>query len=71
MAKQELTQEQRDFRLSDITLNTQFIYWLSKAKCMWTLMESNIKYNQLRESGLGHSDSFEKLKRTMFEQGLK
>ena len=71
MANQELTQEQKDFRLSDLTLNTQFIYWLGKAKCMWTLKECNVKYEELRDGGLTHSESFDKLKRVMFEQGLK
>ena len=71
MSKKELTQEEKDFRLDSLTLNNQFIYWLTKSICLWNLKETNKKYDDLRDSGLCHSDAFEKLKRTMFEQGIK
>lgn len=70
MAKIELTQEQRDFRMDEFTLNNEFIYWLTKAQCMWNLRETNEKYNVLRKE-LDHAMSMEALKRQMFSNGLK
>ena len=70
MAKQELTQEQKDYRLDDFTLNNQFLYWIPKAKCIWSLKQANQKYNDLRET-LCHSDAFENLKKQMFNEGIK
>lgn len=71
MAKIELTEEERDFRLEPFTLNRQLIYWLSKSKCVvWNLKKANEEYDKLRED-LDHATSFEKLKRRMFELGLK
>lgn len=70
MAKIELTQEQKDFRLDSLTLNNDFTYWLTKAKCMWNLRETNKRYNELRLT-LDHAMSMEALKRQMYSNGLK
>ena len=70
MSKIELTQEQRDFKIDPLTLNNDFTYWLTKAKCMWNLKETNKRYNELRES-FDHASAMEKLKRQMFEDGKK
>lgn len=70
MAKIELTQEQKDFKLDDLTLNRDFDYWLTKAKCMWNLRETHKRYNEFRET-LDHAMAMEALKRKMFEHGLK
>lgn len=70
MAKVELTQEQKDFKLDSLTLNNDFTYWLTKAKCMWNLRETNKRYNELRLT-LDHAMSMEALKRQMFTNGLK
>jgi hypothetical protein len=70
MAKIELTQEQKDFRLDSFTLNNQFIYWLTRSKCMWDLKTTNKEYNVLREE-LDHASALESLKRKMFNLGLK
>lgn len=67
---QDLTQEQKDFRLDQFTLNNQFTYWLVKAKCMWNLKETNKKYNELRLT-FDHATAMETLKRQMFVFGLK
>lgn len=66
----ELTQEQIDFRLDIFTLNNQFIYWLTKAKCMWSLKTTNKKYDELRLT-LDHGNAFESLKKKMFQEGIK
>lgn len=68
--KQELTQEQKQFRLDSLTLNEQFTYWLVKAKCMWDLKTTNEKYNALR-TDFDHATALETLKRQMFVVGLK
>ena len=68
--KQELTQEQKEFRLDSFTLNEQFTYWLVKSKCMWDLKTTNEKYNFLR-TDVDHSTALETLKRQMFVVGLK
>lgn len=68
--KQELTQEQKDFKLDMITLNNQFTYWLVKAKCIWNLKETNKKYNELRLS-LDHATAMEVIKKKMFDYGIK
>jgi hypothetical protein len=70
MNKLELTQEQKEFRLDDYTLNRQFIYWLTKSKCMWDLKTANLEYNKLREN-LDHAIAFEKIKVMMFNLGIK
>lgn len=70
MAKIELTQEEKDFKLDGFTLNKQFVYWLVKSKCMWNLKETNEAYDLLREEN-DHSGAFEKLKKRMFELGIK
>lgn len=70
MEKFELTEEQRNFRLDDFTLNKQFTYWLVKSKCMWNLKTTNIEYNKLRLT-LDHGTAFEKLKIMMFNLGIK
>lgn len=70
MKKRELTKEEIDFRLDDLTINNQFSYWLIKAKCMWNLKETNTRYNDLRKE-LDHASAMESLKRKMFEVGLK
>ena len=70
MAKYELTQEQKDFRLDDYTLNRQFTYWLVKSKCLWDLKTTNKHYNKLRETS-DHATAFEKLKIMMFNLGVK
>jgi len=67
---QELTQEQKDFRLDQFTLNNQFTYWLVKAKCLWNLKETNKRYNELRLTN-DHATAMETLKRKMFVVGLK
>jgi hypothetical protein len=70
MAKIELTQEQQDFRLDSLTLNNDFIFWLTKSKCMWSLKETNKRYNELRLD-LDHAMAMEAIKRKMFELGIK
>ena len=70
MAKLELTQEQKEFRLDDYTLNRHFIYWLTKSKCMWDLKTSHQEYDKLRVD-LDHATAFEKLKVMMFNLGIK
>lgn len=70
MAKIELTQEQMDFKLDSLTLNRDFDYWLTKAKCMWNLKETNKKYEEFRLT-LDHASAMEALKRQMFTNGLK
>lgn len=70
MAKVELTQEQIDFKLDSLTLNRDFDYWLTKAKCMWNLKETNKKYNELRKE-FDHATAMEKLKREMFVNAIK
>lgn len=70
MSKRELTQEEKDFRLDSFTLNSHFTFWLTKAKCMWNLRETNKKYEELRLE-LDHATAMESLKRKMFENGLK
>jgi len=70
MAKIELTQEEKDFRLDSFTLNNQFTYWLTKSKCMWNLRETNKKYNALRDE-FDHATAFLKLKEQMFNNVLK
>lgn len=67
--KQELTEEQRDFRLDDFTLNREFTFWLTKAKCMWNLKETNKRYNELRVE-LDHATALEVLKKKMFQMGI-
>jgi len=70
MAKLELTQEEKDFRLDSLTLNNQFAYWLERSMCVqWNLKETNERYNSLRIVYC-HSDALEALKRKMFEIGL-
>jgi hypothetical protein len=69
MSQRELTQEEKDFKLDSFTLNNQFTYWLSRAKCMWSLRETNKKYKELRLE-LDHATAFESLKREMFEVGI-
>ncbi len=49
MAKIELTQNQKDFKLDSLTLNNQFTYWLVKSGCMWDLKTTNKEYDKLRE----------------------
>lgn len=70
MEKFELTEEQKNFRLDDYTLNRQFMYWLVKSKCMWNLKTTNIEYNKLRLT-YDHGTAFEKLKIMMFNLGIK
>lgn len=70
MAKLELTQEQKDFRLDSFTLNNQFTYWLVKSGCMWNLKTTNKEYDKLREE-LDHATAMESLKRKMFNLALK
>ena len=71
MAKLELTDEQKEFRLDSLTLNNQMMYWLTKSKCVaWNLKKANEEYELLREE-LDHATAFESLKRKMFELGLK
>ena len=70
MAKIELTQEQKDFKLDSFTLNNQFIYWLTKSGCMWDLKTTNKEYDKLRDE-LDHASAMESLKRKMFNLGLK
>lgn len=70
MAKIELTQEQRDFKLDPLTLNNDFTFWLVKANCMWNLKETNKKYDEFRLT-LDHASAMEALKRQMFSNGLK
>lgn len=68
--KQELTQEQIDFKLDPITLNSQFTYWLVKSKCMWNLRETNKRYDKLRLI-VDHATALETLKKKMFIIGIK
>lgn len=70
MAKIELTQEQKDFRLDSLTLYNDFSYWLIKSKCTWNLKETNTLYDNFRKT-LDHAMSMEALKRKMFENGIK
>lgn len=70
MAKLELTDDQKNFKLDDYTLNRQFTYWLTKSKCMWNLKTTHQEYDKLREY-LDHAIAFEKLKVMMFNLGVK
>ena len=70
MAKIELTQEQKDFKLDSFTLNNQFIYWLTKSGCMWDLKTTNKEYDKLRDEQ-DHATALESLKRKMFNLVLK
>lgn len=70
MAKIELTQEQKDFKMDSLTLNKQFEYWLVKSNCIWSLRETNQKYEELRLN-LDHASAMEHLKRKMFVIGIK
>ena len=70
MTKQELTKEQRDYRLEASTLNKQLVYWIGKARSMCSLKEANQRYNELRETK-DHGTAFEELKRQFFKEGLK
>lgn len=65
-----LTHEQIDFRLDTFTLNNQFIYWLTRSKCMWSLKLTNEKYEDMRLT-MDHGTAFESLKKKMFEFGIK
>lgn len=69
MAKIELTQEQKDFKLDSFTLNNQFIYWLTKSGCMWDLKTTNKEYDKLRME-LDHASAIESLKRKMFNLAI-
>jgi hypothetical protein len=69
MAKIELTQEQKDFRLDSFTLNNQFTYWLVKSGCMWDLKTTNKEYEKLRDE-LDHASAMESLKRKMFNLAI-
>lgn len=68
--QQEITNSQLDFRLDPFTLNNQFIYWLTKSKCMWSLKETNAEYEKMRLT-TDHGTAFESLKRKMFQLGIK
>ena len=70
MAKFELTEEQKNFRLDNFTLYRQFTYWLTKSKCMWDLRTTIIEYEKLRKD-FDHATAFEKLKIMMFNLGIK
>lgn len=71
MAKLELTEEEKEFRLDSFTFNNQVTYWLVKSKCVvWNLKKANEEYELLREE-FDHATAFESLKRKMFELGLK
>ena len=70
MSKKELTQEEKDFKIDSFTLNNQLIYWVTKSNCMWSLKEANDRYDGLLDTGIGHPEAFEKLKRKMFESCL-
>lgn len=67
--KKELTKEEIEFKLDDLTLNNQFTYWLVKAKCMWSLRETKKKYDSFRIN-MDHATAMEALKRKMFESGI-
>lgn len=69
MAKTELSQEQKDFRLDSFTLNNQFIYWITKSGCMWDLKTTNKEYDKLRDE-LDHASAMESLKRKMFNLAI-
>lgn len=69
MAKTELSQEQKDFRLDSFTLNNQFTYWLIKSGCMWDLKTTNKEYDKLRDE-LDHASAMESLKRKMFNLAI-
>lgn len=69
MKKKELTQEERDFKLDDFTLNNQFIYYINKSKCFnWTLRIANEKYNALRFKN-DHATAMLILTKEMFNLG--
>jgi hypothetical protein len=66
-----ITEEQKFFRLDPYTLNKNLIFWLTKSNCVtWDLKRANKEYDALREE-YDHATAFEKLKKKMFDQGLK
>lgn len=69
MSKRKLTQEEKDYRLDDFTLNKQFAYYINKAKCFeWNLKKANEEYDLLRVMH-DHTDSMQILIKRMFELG--
>jgi hypothetical protein len=68
--KQEITDEQKSFKLDPLTLNNQFTYWLVKSGCMWNLRETNKHYDKFRLT-FDHATSMELVKKKMFEVGKK
>jgi hypothetical protein len=69
--KVELTQEQKDYRMDDWTLNRQLIHWLEKSRCViWNLKDANNQYEKLREEN-DHATAMQKLIKKMFELGIK
>ena len=71
MSKLELTQEQKDFKLDDFTLNNQLIYLLEKSKCVsWSLRDARRFYHKERETQ-DHVGAMDSTKREMFKLGIK
>lgn len=69
MKKRQLTQEERDYRLDDFTLNKQFDYFINKSKCFgWNLKKANEEYDLLRVLH-DHTDSLQLIIKRMFELG--
>lgn len=69
MNKKQLTQEERDFRLDDFTLNNQLSYWINKSKCFeWNLKKGNQEYDLLRVTN-DHATAMQLLIKKMFELG--
>lgn len=67
--KRQLTQEERNYRLDDFTLNKQFIYYIDKSKCFdWTLKKANQEYDLLRVLH-DHIDAMQILIKRMFKLG--
>jgi len=71
MAKIELTQEQKDFRIDEHTLNRQLMFFLEKSKCVvWNLRKAKDFYNNLRKTN-DHVGALDITKKEMFKLGLK
>jgi hypothetical protein len=70
MKKSNQTEEQKAFKLEQRTLNKQFIYWMTKSRCVdWTLRETNDKYDKLRKEN-DHGTAMMIIQKEMFKNSL-
>lgn len=66
-----MTQEEKDYKLDDFTLNNQFIFLLTKSKCYdINLATINEEYAKLRLTQ-NHATTMQILKKRMFDYGKK